>query len=284
MTPWLEQFHIPVQGLLRHPVRADFGMVRSFWGFEEIPVRFAVWAEERRPGATTFMEMFPRIPEAPQTLRAAPGCWISGEEKERTALSSGEMEKEFPRHLLPLSCFSYGGTARFGFGISACAGWEYPSTQLIPEVMDTFFSLCFHLFLAQDLIWCWGEASALRGQWWSRHWVPPQKPHKNCWKQFFYSKIQDPKDTDLNPCPVPSHSQSCAGFPDLPVPLPQVISHYQCKEQRDVHRFEKISNIIKQFKLSCRWAAPLSTGESRIVPEIPSLAPQQLEYCWNINH
>ena len=32
----------------------------------------------------------------------------------------------------------------------------------------------------------------------------------------------------------------------------QVISHYQCKEQRDAHRFEKISNIIKQFKLSCR--------------------------------
>uniref|UniRef100_A0A2K5QM38 Ras-related GTP-binding protein n=1 Tax=Cebus imitator TaxID=2715852 RepID=A0A2K5QM38_CEBIM len=30
-----------------------------------------------------------------------------------------------------------------------------------------------------------------------------------------------------------------------------VISHYQCKEQRDIHRFEKISNIIKQFKLSC---------------------------------
>eukprot|EP00064_Thunnus_orientalis_P003355 superscaffoldBa00000270_g3364 len=29
-----------------------------------------------------------------------------------------------------------------------------------------------------------------------------------------------------------------------------VISHYQCKEQRDAHRFEKISNIIKQFKLS----------------------------------
>lgn len=35
-------------------------------------------------------------------------------------------------------------------------------------------------------------------------------------------------------------------------PPPQVISHYQCKEQRDIHRFEKISNIIKQFKLSCR--------------------------------
>uniref|UniRef100_A0A4W5LZG4 Ras-related GTP-binding protein n=1 Tax=Hucho hucho TaxID=62062 RepID=A0A4W5LZG4_9TELE len=29
-----------------------------------------------------------------------------------------------------------------------------------------------------------------------------------------------------------------------------VISHYQCKEQRDAHHFEKISNI-KHFKLSC---------------------------------
>ena len=30
-----------------------------------------------------------------------------------------------------------------------------------------------------------------------------------------------------------------------------VISHAHTKEHRDVHRFEKISNIIKQFKLSC---------------------------------
>lgn len=30
-----------------------------------------------------------------------------------------------------------------------------------------------------------------------------------------------------------------------------VISHATITEQRDVHRFEKISNIIKQFKLSC---------------------------------
>lgn len=30
-----------------------------------------------------------------------------------------------------------------------------------------------------------------------------------------------------------------------------VISHARTKEHRDVHRFEKISNIIKQFKLSC---------------------------------
>ena len=34
----------------------------------------------------------------------------------------------------------------------------------------------------------------------------------------------------------------------------QVISYCQCKSHKDVHRFEKISNIIKQFKLSCRLA------------------------------
>ena len=32
----------------------------------------------------------------------------------------------------------------------------------------------------------------------------------------------------------------------------QVISYCQRKSHKDVHRFEKISNIIKQFKLSCR--------------------------------
>lgn len=31
-----------------------------------------------------------------------------------------------------------------------------------------------------------------------------------------------------------------------------VISHCQRRYHRDVHRFEKVSNIIKQFKLSCR--------------------------------
>lgn len=30
-----------------------------------------------------------------------------------------------------------------------------------------------------------------------------------------------------------------------------VISHCQSKKNRDSHRFEKVSNIIKQFKLSC---------------------------------
>ena len=32
-----------------------------------------------------------------------------------------------------------------------------------------------------------------------------------------------------------------------------VISHCQRRPHRDVHRFEKVSNIIKQFKLSCRY-------------------------------
>lgn len=31
-----------------------------------------------------------------------------------------------------------------------------------------------------------------------------------------------------------------------------VISHTTLRPQKDVHRFEKVSNIIKQFKLSCR--------------------------------
>jgi len=30
-----------------------------------------------------------------------------------------------------------------------------------------------------------------------------------------------------------------------------VIAHYDAAKHVDVHRFEKISNIIKQFKLSC---------------------------------
>lgn len=33
-----------------------------------------------------------------------------------------------------------------------------------------------------------------------------------------------------------------------------VISHSTSREHKDDHRFEKISNIIKQFKLSCRYA------------------------------
>eukprot|EP01089_Gocevia_fonbrunei_P019364 TRINITY_DN6840_c0_g2_i2.p1 TRINITY_DN6840_c0_g2~~TRINITY_DN6840_c0_g2_i2.p1 ORF type:complete len:185 (-),score=23.50 TRINITY_DN6840_c0_g2_i2:51-605(-) len=36
-----------------------------------------------------------------------------------------------------------------------------------------------------------------------------------------------------------------------------VISHANTKEHKDIHRFEKISNIIKQFKLSCSKSGSL---------------------------
>lgn len=39
-----------------------------------------------------------------------------------------------------------------------------------------------------------------------------------------------------------------------------VVSHATYKEHRDVHRFEKISNIIKQFKLSCRCVVSMHHG------------------------
>lgn len=43
-----------------------------------------------------------------------------------------------------------------------------------------------------------------------------------------------------------------------------VISHCQRRDHRDVHRFEKVSNIIKQFKLSCsKLAAQFHSMEVR---------------------
>jgi Ras-related GTP-binding protein A/B len=43
-----------------------------------------------------------------------------------------------------------------------------------------------------------------------------------------------------------------------------VISHAERNQHRDVHRFEKISNIIKQFKLSCsKLAAHFEAMEVR---------------------
>ena len=43
-----------------------------------------------------------------------------------------------------------------------------------------------------------------------------------------------------------------------------MISHCERKQHRDVHRFEKISNIIKQFKLSCsKLAASFQSMEIR---------------------
>ena len=34
-----------------------------------------------------------------------------------------------------------------------------------------------------------------------------------------------------------------------------VIAHADLSKHRDAHRFEKVSNIIKQFKLSCRYSS-----------------------------
>lgn len=43
-----------------------------------------------------------------------------------------------------------------------------------------------------------------------------------------------------------------------------VISHYQRRPHRDANRFEKVSNIIKQFKLSCsKLAAQFQSMEVR---------------------
>uniref|UniRef100_A0A0V0GD56 Putative gtp-binding protein n=2 Tax=Triatominae TaxID=70999 RepID=A0A0V0GD56_TRIDM len=43
-----------------------------------------------------------------------------------------------------------------------------------------------------------------------------------------------------------------------------VISHYELRPHRDTHRFEKVSNIIKQFKLSCsKVAAQFQSMEVR---------------------
>jgi hypothetical protein len=39
-----------------------------------------------------------------------------------------------------------------------------------------------------------------------------------------------------------------------------VISHATAREQHDIHRFEKISNIIKQFKLSCVYVYQFCHG------------------------
>lgn len=49
-----------------------------------------------------------------------------------------------------------------------------------------------------------------------------------------------------------------------------VISHATVAEQRDAHRFEKISNIIKQFKLSCSKSRSQVRAHSRPPPFVAS--------------
>jgi Ras-related GTP-binding protein A/B len=43
-----------------------------------------------------------------------------------------------------------------------------------------------------------------------------------------------------------------------------VIAHATLTPHADAHRFEKISNIIKQFKLSCRKAQAQFEGASKL--------------------
>lgn len=59
-----------------------------------------------------------------------------------------------------------------------------------------------------------------------------------------------------------------------------VISHCQRRDHRDVHRFEKVSNIIKQFKLSCsKLAAQFQSMEvrnSRFAAFIDTITPNMV--------
>lgn len=55
-----------------------------------------------------------------------------------------------------------------------------------------------------------------------------------------------------------------------------VISHTERRMHRDPHRFEKVSNIIKQFKLSCRSGIPgipVVPGIPRSLSFLPFLGP-----------
>lgn len=51
-----------------------------------------------------------------------------------------------------------------------------------------------------------------------------------------------------------------------------VISHYCIRQHRDVNRFEKVSNIIKQFKLSCRLVKLLSSLSTYAMPLLKKLS------------
>lgn len=65
-----------------------------------------------------------------------------------------------------------------------------------------------------------------------------------------------------------------------------VISHITIKAHNDSHRFEKISNIVKQFKLSCRYEASNSSKEhilnrnccSKLQAQFHSMEVRSLEF------
>lgn len=51
-----------------------------------------------------------------------------------------------------------------------------------------------------------------------------------------------------------------------------VIAHAQRDDQRDIHRFEKISNIFKEFKLSCSKIA----SQFQVMKSSPCSGPKVL--------
>lgn len=49
-----------------------------------------------------------------------------------------------------------------------------------------------------------------------------------------------------------------------------VVSHAQRKTHKDPHRFEKVSNIIKQFKLSCRYLVNINKTNRKVASQLIS--------------
>lgn len=62
-----------------------------------------------------------------------------------------------------------------------------------------------------------------------------------------------------------------------------VISHYQCKEHHDGHRFEKISNIIKQFSWAAiNWSLLSGVWKLWILTSPPSLTSSHQTSRWRL--
>lgn len=74
-----------------------------------------------------------------------------------------------------------------------------------------------------------------------------------CWSQIVYSMVPNIRVIESN---LMNFTKTCCA--DEVVLFERatflVIAHSTAKDHNDVHRFEKISNIIKQFKLSCSRA------------------------------
>lgn len=59
-----------------------------------------------------------------------------------------------------------------------------------------------------------------------------------------------------------------------------IISHYHLRPHKDLDRFERVSNIIKQFKLSCRSVTiALKLSVSLILSNCDCQTLNHLGYC-----